>query len=51
VDTGLVKSRSEGRTLIEQNAVRLDGENVKSWDAELKPGVLQVGKRKFLRLT
>ncbi len=51
VDTGLVKSRSEGRTLIEQNAVRLDGENVKSWDAELKSGVLQVGKRKFLRLT
>lgn len=51
VGTGLVKSRSEGRTMIEQNAVRLDGENVKSWDTELKPGVLQVGKRKFLRLT
>jgi tyrosyl-tRNA synthetase len=51
VGTGLVKSRSEGRTMIEQNAVRLDGENVKSWDAELKSGVLQVGKRKFLRLT
>jgi tyrosyl-tRNA synthetase len=51
MDAGLVKSRSEGRTMIEQKAVRLDGEPVKSWDEELKPGVLQVGKRKFLRLT
>ena len=51
VDAGLVKSRSEGRTLIEQNAVRLDGEPVKSWDENLRSGVLQVGKRKFLRLT
>lgn len=51
MDAGLVKSRSEGRTLIEQKAVRLDGEPVKIWEEELKPGVLQVGKRKFLRLT
>ena len=51
VETGLVKSRSEGRSLIEQAGVRLDGETVQSWDQELKPGVLQVGKRKFLRLT
>jgi tyrosyl-tRNA synthetase len=51
MDAGLVKSRSEGRTMIEQKAVRLNGEPVKSWDEELKPGVLQVGKRKFLRLT
>ncbi|MBM3137995.1 MAG: tyrosine--tRNA ligase [Chloroflexi bacterium] len=50
VESGLVKSRSEGRTLIEQKAVRLDGEPVNSWDEELKPGVLQVGKRKFLQI-
>ncbi len=51
VEAGLVKSRSEGRSMIQQNAVRLDGETIESWDEELKPGVLQVGKRKFLRLT
>lgn len=50
MDSGLVKSRSEGRTLIDQKAVRLDGVLVESWDEGLKPGVLQVGKRKFLRL-
>jgi tyrosyl-tRNA synthetase len=51
MDSNMIKSRSEGRTLIEQKAVRLGGVLVKSWDEELKPGVLQVGKRKFLRLT
>lgn len=48
--SGLVKSRSEARTLIGQKAVRLDGNLVHGWDAPLCPGVLQVGKRKFLRL-
>lgn len=50
VDAGLAKSRSEGRALIEQKAVRLDGEPIEGWDTALKPGILQVGKRKFLRL-
>ena len=50
VDAGFVKSRSEGRALIEQKAVKLNGEPLANWNAELKPGVLQVGKRKFLRL-
>jgi tyrosyl-tRNA synthetase len=50
IESGLVKSRSEGRSMITQKAVKLDGEVIQDWDANLKPGVLQVGKRKFIRL-
>lgn len=50
VDAGMVKSRSAGRNLIGQNAVKLNEKPIKSWDAGLEEGVLQVGKRKFLRL-
>ncbi len=51
VETGLVTSKSEGRRLISQNGVRLDGETLT--DANLafpNPGVLQVGKRRFIRV-
>jgi tyrosyl-tRNA synthetase len=51
MDAELVKSRSEGRRLIQQNGIRLDGEVLN--DPNLlanDPGVLQVGKRHFLRL-
>jgi len=50
VDSGLVSSNSEGRRMIKQNAVKLDGEAIKDWSMELHPGVLQVGKRKFRKL-
>lgn len=50
VDAGLVNSRSQGRRMLEQNAVRLDGELLTNWNDQVKPGVLQVGKRKFVRL-
>ena len=50
VDSGLVASRSQGRRMIEQKAVKLDGETIVDWDCALVPGVLQVGKRKFIRL-
>ena len=50
VDAGLVKSRSAGRRMIQQKAVRLDGTIIEDWDAELSAGVLQVGKRKFVKL-
>ena len=50
VDSGLVKSRTDGRNLIKQNAVRLNEELVNDWNTDLTEGVLQVGKRKFLRL-
>ena len=48
---GLIASKSEGRRLIDQKGVRLDGEVLESFDAPFPhPGVLQVGKRKFVRL-
>ena len=51
VDSGLVSSKSEGRRMLSQNGVRLDGDTL-SEAAEPFPhtGVLQVGKRRFLRV-
>ncbi|HEY3474514.1 MAG TPA: S4 domain-containing protein, partial [Anaerolineales bacterium] len=47
----MVASRSEARRLFDQRGVRLDGETVERGDVEFPhPGVLQVGKRKFLRV-
>jgi tyrosyl-tRNA synthetase len=47
----LVQSKSEARRLIEQNGVRLDGETLADANAEFPgPGVLQVGKRRFVRV-
>jgi tyrosyl-tRNA synthetase len=50
-DAGLVPSRSQGRRLIAQNGVRLEGETLEDPNQEFPhAGVLQVGKRKFLRV-
>ncbi len=54
-DTGLAASGSEARRLVAQRAVRLDGEVLTDPVAELgrddlDGAVLQVGKRKFIRL-
>ena len=50
----MVSSGAEARRLIEQNGVRLDGAPVTDHYAVIKPDtlpvVLQVGKRKFVRL-
>jgi len=50
----MVSSGAEARRLIEQNGVRLDGQAVTDVYASVKPEslplVLQVGKRKFVRL-
>lgn len=47
----LVKSKSEGRRMIDQKAVRLDGETLTDPTQDFPhPGVLQVGKRHFLRV-
>jgi tyrosyl-tRNA synthetase len=47
----LVASKSEARRLFEQKGVRLDGETMENGIEPLPhPGVLQVGKRKFLRV-
>ena len=49
--TGLVDSKSNARRMVDQKAVRLDGETLdRAGDAFPHPGVLQVGKRKFVRI-
>ncbi len=49
--SGLVASKSDGRRLIGQNGVRLDGETLQKADEPFPhPGVLQVGKRRFVRV-
>lgn len=54
--TGLAASNADARRLIEQGGVRIDGRPVTDPDAEFTPAdltgrVLQVGRRRFLRLT
>ncbi len=49
---GLVASNSEARRLMQQNGIRFNGEVITNLNVPFPgPGVLQVGKRKFLRLT
>ncbi len=53
-EAGLAPSKSQARRLIQQGGVRLDDERVTEIEAEVSPDgerILQVGKRKFLRLT
>ena len=52
----MVKSKSEGRRMVEQGGVRIEGDVVSAIDQMVEPTpgqdrTLQVGKRKFLRLT
>jgi tyrosyl-tRNA synthetase len=51
---GLVASTSEALRMIEQGGVKLDGEKVSDKGLRLPAGgprVLQVGKRRFARVT
>jgi len=51
---GLTASTSEALRMVEQGGVRIDGERVSDKTLKLGPGttfVLQVGKRKFARVT
>ena len=49
--TGLVASKSDGRRMVEQKGVKLDGDILIQFDAPFPhPGVLQVGKRRFIRI-
>lgn len=51
VEASLASSKGKGRRLIEQHGVRLDGEFLSDPLAAFPhPGVLQVGKRRFLRV-
>jgi len=48
---GLVSSKSEARRMLDQKGVRLDGETLGRGDEVFPhPGVLQVGKRRFVRV-
>jgi tyrosyl-tRNA synthetase len=50
IAAGLVSSKSDGRRMVDQKGVKLDGEVLEKADAVLPhPGVLQVGKRRFVR--
>jgi len=54
VELGLAASRSEARRLISQGGVRLNGEPAATEEvplADLKGALLQVGKRRFVRLS
>ena len=51
IETGLASSRSEVKRLIAQMGVRLDGEVLDRADALFPhPGILQAGKRRFVRV-
>ena len=51
LDARMAASKSEARRLFDQKGVRLDGETVDRGDVPFPhAGVLQVGKRKFLRV-
>ncbi len=50
VATQIVTSKSQAKRLFEQGGVSLDGETVKDWASVAQPGILQVGKRNFLKL-
>jgi tyrosyl-tRNA synthetase len=50
-DSGMIQSRSEGRRLISQKGVRLDGELLDDPNQAFPhPGVLQAGKRRFMKI-
>jgi len=52
VEAGLVSSKSEGRRMIDQRAVRLDGQALSDPNQAFPhAGVLQVGKRRYLKVT
>ena len=53
-ELGMASSRGEARRLLSQGGVRVNGEQVTSEEvplAQLKGALLQVGKRRFVRLT
>jgi tyrosyl-tRNA synthetase len=53
-EVGLTASTSEGRRLISQGGVQVDGEKITDLNAEIPTGrtfLLQIGKRRFKRVT
>lgn len=51
IESGMASSRSEGRRLIEQKGVRLDDFILTNPQAQFPhPGILQIGKRRYLQV-
>jgi len=50
VNEALAATKNEGRRLLKQGAVSLDGQKITDEKAVLKPGILKVGKKQFRRL-
>jgi tyrosyl-tRNA synthetase len=51
ISSGMISSRNEGRRLIEQKGVRLDDEILIDSQALFPhPGILQIGKRRYLKV-
>ena len=53
VDCGMVSSTSDGRRMIKQNAVSIDGEKITDTDYTVEPTgrpILKVGKRRFCKV-
>ncbi|OLC52031.1 MAG: tyrosine--tRNA ligase [Chloroflexi bacterium 13_1_40CM_4_68_4] len=50
LSTGFASSKAEGRHMVQQGGIRLNGEVVKQWTQELAPGenLLQVGRVKVV---
>ena len=52
VIAGIIPSKSEAKRLIDQGAVRVNGEVVETWEYTLEDGdVIQIGPKKFLKVT
>ena len=52
--TGLAVSKSEAKRLVQEGAVKIDGNPIKDWKAEIKTRkgmVVQAGKRRFIRIS
>ncbi len=50
VENNLVPSRSEGKRLIEQGGISFDTQPVSSMNEVIREGILQIGKRTFVKI-
>ncbi|MBP9854549.1 MAG: tyrosine--tRNA ligase [Candidatus Omnitrophica bacterium] len=50
VELKIVSSKKEVRRLLEQDAISFNGNKIDNEDWEMIPGILKVGKRRFLKL-
>ena len=50
VGSGMVCSKNEGRRLLKQGAISLDGKRISDETQNVCPGILKVGKRRFLKM-